>query len=230
VNLTLIFSGFTCKINDEILGNMTSEIRKSSCWQSITLVFYENILSDEGLKNLAFTMKEKRKLHTLNLSFYWGNGKITDEGVKLLASSFNDLENLSNLTLAFSWVHNSLTDKAPEYIVANLEKNRLLENLTLEIAGGKDKNLNNDGLKNMCKYLSALKFIKSINLSFSKYKFNFNRDLADHFFNSLKNLSDLRRLSIEIPSKMPKEFAQALKDKLSKVNPQCDLVFKERPN
>jgi len=225
VNLSLIFSGFSCKINDDLLNDMTNEIKKSQNWESLTLHFHENILSDEGIKNLATTVRGMKLLSTLNLGFFWGNGKISDEGVKELACTFKTLESLSSLSLAFNWVSNPLTDKSLEHIVSSLKQNTMLESLTIEMSGGKDK-ITNDTLKVMFSHISQLKTLKKISLIFSKYKINPNKDLALIFANALTPLVDLQSLSLEFSGvkTSPKDFDNQLKDKLKK----CVVIIKSQ--
>jgi len=225
VNLSLIFSGFSCKINDELLKEMTNEIKKSQNWESLTLHFHENILSDDGIRNLAGTVKGMKLLSTLNLGFFWGNGKISDEGVKDLALTFQTLASLSSLTLAFNWVSNPLTDKSLEYIVSSLKQNAMLESLTIEMSGGRDK-ITNDTLKVMFSHITHLKNLKKISLIFSRYKINPNKDLVTIVANALAPLADLQSLSLEFTGVKtnPKDFDNQLKDKLKK----CAVIIKSQ--
>jgi len=227
-NLTLIFSGFSCKINDDNLEHLTNAIKKSNKWESLTLIFHENISTDKGLRHLASTLEKLTQLISLNLSFYWGNGKITDEGIKILSASFQGLSNLTSLSLTFNGGNNSITDKSLEMIFSNLNKKTVLQKLSLEIAGGQEKSITNDGLKSMCKYLITNSSLRKFSLTLPKYHIRCHQELLELLCITFRPLNDLKSVELDLSGNalIFKDFIPILSGRLKQLRDDITVKIK----
>jgi hypothetical protein len=231
-NLCLIFSGFTCKINDEIFQNMISPLKTNNKLNSLKLVLYENMLTDNGIKSLAEHVGDLVWLTSLDLSFYWGNGQIFDEGVAALSTAITNLMNLSSLTLTFNWTNNGLTDRSIESICSSIKNHPQMTALSLEITGPgiKGRTITTSGMRTLCSSVATMSRLQTLNLIFQRYSglVTLDKALGNDFYKMMKELSELRTVSLDFTGcTVNKDFKNTINTSRTNDKKQFAFSFKD---
>jgi hypothetical protein len=133
---------------------------------TLKLQFFEQKISNDGLKSLCGTIGIFKQLTSFTLDIDGGESSVNTEGCKYLSQLFSHLTNLTDLEIRIQRGQNQINDEGVKALAQSIEKLTRLTHLNLYFSQG-DNAIKDEGIKALGESLEKLQNITHLKLYMS---------------------------------------------------------------
>ena len=195
LSILILYFSESDGITDEAVKILSSDFRELVHLSTLKMSFYYcNQITNQGIENLTYGIHHLSELSALNLTIY-GCTQISDDGIQGMFRCTNPWSHLSSLILDFS-ACGGISDRGLENLASGLKELIYLSVLSLTFIFN---SLTESSIQSVSSGLSQLKTLSHLKIHLRTHTSLTHKNIIESFSSSLKHLSRLETLNLDIP-------------------------------